>query len=78
MPRCRTLLGQEPELPQAEPLDLVLWLTERVGVDIHLCPWCGQRGMLLKRGDVDEVPLLWLMLKAFIGVFITAPVQEVV
>jgi hypothetical protein len=76
LPRCRELLGEDSELPQPESLNLVLWLEEVVGVDIHLCAWCGQRGQLVRRGEVEEVPLLWVMLKAFIGMFVSPAIER--
>ncbi len=76
LPTCRKLLGESSVLPEPEQLSVVLWLQDTVGVDVHVCHWCGAYGMWQRRGEVNDVPLIWLMLKAIIGVLMPQPVVE--
>ena len=67
LPRARALLGLPPTLPNGTKLVLAAWLESMRGDDLHRCPWCGAFGTLAYRGEVSDLPRLWLWLKLLIG-----------
>lgn len=71
LPRCRTLLGLAAELPEVKELALTEWLEEVVGVELHRCHFCGAYGSLSYRGEVGDMPWVWLMLKTLWGWVLT-------
>jgi hypothetical protein len=71
LPRCRTRLGLAAELPDIKELVLTEWLEEVVGVELHRCHFCGAYGSLSYRGEVGDMPWVWLMLKTLLGWVLT-------
>jgi hypothetical protein len=71
LPRCRTLLGLAAELLEVKELALTEWLEEVVGVELHRCHFCGAYGSLSYRGEVGDMPWVWLMLKTLWGWVLT-------
>ena len=67
LPQARALLGLPPELPQVAKLVLAVWLESVVGEDLHRCHWCGACGTMAYRGEVGDMPKLWLWLKLLVG-----------
>lgn len=67
LPCARALLGLPPELPKVLKLVLAVWLETILGEDRHRCPFCGAVGTLAYRGEVANMPRLWLWLKLLIG-----------
>jgi hypothetical protein len=67
LPRARSLLGLTPTLPVVAKLILVEWLADILGEQLHLCRFCGAIASLTYRGDVGQMPTLWLWLKIIIG-----------
>ena len=67
LPRARALLGLPPELPKVTKLVLAVWLETVVGEDRHRCHFCGASGSMAYRGEVGDLPRLWLWLKLLIG-----------
>jgi hypothetical protein len=67
LPRARALLGLPPELPKVTKLMLAAWLETVVGEELHRCRWCGAWGTLAYRGEVGDLPGLWLWLKVLFG-----------
>ena len=67
LPRARALLGLPPEAPKVTKLVLAVWLESVVGEDLHRCRWCGAVGTLVYRGEVGDLPWLWLWLKVLFG-----------
>jgi hypothetical protein len=67
LPRARALLGLPPELPPVTKLVLALWLETVVGEELHRCRWCGAWGTMVYRGEVADLPWLWLWLKILFG-----------
>ena len=67
LPRARALLGLPPELPKVTKLVLAMWLETVVGEELHRCRFCGAWGTLAYRGEVADLPWLWLWLKILFG-----------
>ncbi len=67
LPRARALLGLPPELPKVTKLVLAAWLETVLGEELHRCHFCGAIGSLAYRGEVADVPKLWLWLKLLFG-----------
>jgi hypothetical protein len=67
LPRARALLGLPPELPKVTKLILAVWLESVIGEDLHRCPYCGASGSLAYRGEVGDLPWVWLWLKLLVG-----------
>lgn len=67
LPRCRVMLGLAAELPEVKELAQTEWLEEVVGVELHRCRFCGACGALSYRGEVGDMPWVWLMLKVLLG-----------
>ncbi|MBI3360325.1 MAG: IS91 family transposase [Chloroflexi bacterium] len=67
LPRARALLGMPPALPKVTKLVLAVWLETVLGEDLHRCHWCGERGTMAYRGEVGDMPRLWLWLKVLFG-----------
>ena len=67
LPRARALLGLPPELPRVTKLMLAAWLETVVGEELPRCRWCGAWGTLAYRGEVGDLPWLWLWLKVLFG-----------
>jgi len=67
LPRARALLGLPPELPKVTKLVLAVWLETVMGEDLHRCHFCGASGSMAYRGEVGDLPRLWLWLKLLIG-----------
>lgn len=64
---ARALLGLPPELPKVTKLVLAVWLETVLGEDPHRCPWCGAVGRMAYRGEVGQMPWVWLWLKLLFG-----------
>jgi len=67
LPQARALLGLPPELPKVTKLILAMWLETVAGEELHRCRWCGAWGTLAYRGEVGDLPWLWLWLKMLFG-----------
>ena len=67
LPRARALLGLPPALPKVTKLVLAVWLADVVGVELHRCRFCGAVGTLSYRGEVAQMPWVWLWLKVLFG-----------
>jgi hypothetical protein len=67
LPRARALLGLPPAVPKVVQLVLAEWLTTLLGDDLHRCHFCGAVGTMTYRGEVADVPRLWLWLKMLLG-----------
>jgi hypothetical protein len=67
LPRARAWLGLPPTLPKVTKLVLAVWLETVVGEDLHRCHFCGASGSMAYRGEVGDLPWLWLWLKLLIG-----------
>ena len=67
LPRARALLGLPPELPKVTKLVLAMWLETVVGEELHRCRFCGAWGTMAYRGEVADLPGLWLWLKMLFG-----------
>lgn len=67
LPRARALLGLPPAVPKVVKLVLAEWLETLLGDSPHRCPFCGALGTLAYRGEVADVPWLWLWLKMLFG-----------
>jgi len=66
LPRCRKLLGLEPELPEVEEPSLEEWLEEILGDEVDKCPQCGAKGSLVERTTFEQLPwLVGLILSLF-------------
>lgn len=68
LPRARELLGLSPVLPVVAKLVLVDWLTTILGEELHRCRFCGAIASMTYRGEVGQMPSLWLWLKILFGV----------
>jgi hypothetical protein len=67
LPRARALLGLPSALPKVTKLVLAVWLETVVGVEPNRCRFCGAVGTLSYRGEVTQMPWLWLWLKVLFG-----------
>ena len=67
LPRARALLGLPPELPKITKLVLAVWLETVLGEDLHRCHFCGASGSMAYRGEVGDLPWVWLWLKVLFG-----------
>jgi hypothetical protein len=67
LPRARALLGLSSALPKVAKLMLAEWLEEVVGDALHRCHFCGAFGSLAYRGEVGQLPWVWLWLKMLFG-----------
>ena len=67
LPRARALLGLAPELPKITKLVLAVWLETVLGEDLHRCHFCGASGSMAYRGEVGDLPWVWLWLKVLFG-----------
>jgi hypothetical protein len=67
LPCARALLGLPPALPKVTKLVLAVWLADVVGVELHRCRFCGAVGTLSYRGEVAQMPWVWLWLKVLFG-----------
>lgn len=67
LPRARMLLGLAPALPVVAKLVLVQWLAAILGEELHWCRFCGATANMTYRGEVEQMPRLWLWLKILIG-----------
>jgi hypothetical protein len=68
LPRVRELLGLSPVLPVVAKLVLAEWLLTILGEELHRCRFCGAVGSMAYRGEVGQMPQLWLWLKILFGV----------
>jgi len=57
LPRCRTLLGLEADLPEVEEPSLAEWLAEVLGAEVDRCPHCGATGSLVEQGRFEPGPV---------------------
>jgi len=73
LPRARALLGLPPALPKVTQLVLAVWLADVVGVELHRCRFCGAVGTLSYRGEVAQMPWVWLWLKVLFGWLFAEP-----
>lgn len=60
LPRARSLLGLSPELPVVAKLVLAEWLLDVIGEDLHHCRFCGAAATMVYRGEVAQMPWLWM------------------
>ncbi len=67
LPRCRTLLGLEAELPEVVELTLAEWLAEVLGDEVDRCPHCGATGSLVAQTTFEQWPWLGLFILALGG-----------
>jgi hypothetical protein len=65
--QARKLLGLAPVAPKIPKLVLAEWLEEVVGESLHRCHFCGASGSLAYRGEVEQMPAVWLWLKMMLG-----------
>ncbi len=67
LPRCRQLLGLEPELPERRELGLREWLATFIDqAELDRCPACGAQQTLARQREFDEVSWSGLL---FLGLF---------
>lgn len=67
LPRARAWLGLSPALPKVAKLVLAVWLETVLGEQLQRCHFCGAVGSLAYRGEVGDMPTLWLWLKLLVG-----------
>lgn len=67
LPRARALLGLPPALPVVAKLILAEWLLTILGEELHRCRFCGATASMTYRGEVAQMPRLWLWLKILFG-----------
>ncbi len=68
MPRCRELLGLEPELPERRELGLREWLETFIDADeLDRCPVCGAQQTMARQREFDEVSWLGLLFLSLFG-----------
>jgi len=68
LPRCRELLGLEPELPERRELGLREWLETFINAaELDRCPACGAQQTMARYRDFTEVNWLGLIFLSLFG-----------
>ncbi len=68
LPRCRELLGLEPELPEGRALGLREWLeTFMDAAELDRCPACGAQQTMARQREFDAVSWLGLIVLSLFG-----------
>jgi len=71
LPQARKLLGLTPAVPSVAKLVLAVWLETLLGEgQVQRCHWCGALGTLAYRGEVTQLPRVWVWLKIVFGMLL--------